>query len=117
MKCREYFAGAFLAAVFCIPAMGSAPDIVQATDTPLKIKSKPQASARGCKPGSGRTLIKATFDKSGKVTTATIVSASGCDPFDKTAMRAAHSIKFEPAKKNGEAVTTVRAIEYTYSIY
>jgi TonB family protein len=117
MRFREHIAVAFLTAALCLPTAASVQDAGQDADTPLKIKSKPQASARGCSTGSGRTSIKVTFDRSGKVTEANTVSASGCGPFDNTAIRAAHGIKFEPARKNGQPVTTIKLVEYTYSIY
>jgi len=110
------FSGILLAAaLFATPAAASMWP-AQDADTPLKIKKKPQANARGCS-GSGRTAVKVTFDKSGKVTAATAITRSGCAPFDASALKAALGIQFEPAKKNGVTVTTVRSVEYTYSIY
>ena len=88
----------------------------QASDTPLKVKSKPQASARGCS-GSGKAVLKVTFDKSGQITGVTAISSSGCGPFDRDAVRAAKKITFEPAVKNGVPVTVIRSVEYVYAIY
>ena len=105
----------FVAALFATPADSSVWS-AQGADAPLKIKKRPQASARGCS-GSGRTVVKVTFDKAGKVTAATAIDRSGCGAFDASALKAALGIQFEPAKKNGVAVTTVRSVEYTYSIY
>jgi len=103
------------AAIIATPAVGSSLP-AQDADSPLKIKKKPQANARGCS-GSGRTAVKVTFDKSGKVTAATAIARSGCAAFDASALKAALGIQFEPAKKSGVPVTTVRSVEYTYSIY
>lgn len=89
----------------------------QNADKPLKITKKPQPSARGCQPGNGRMQLRATFDKSAVVTNIELKSASGCDAFDRSAMQAAKNIKFEPATKDGNAVTVVRTVEYVYAIY
>lgn len=114
MKYRRFIVGTLLSAALSVPAPASG----QGADTPLKVTRKPQASARGCKPGSsGLTSVKVTFDKSGKVTEATTIAASGCGPFDREALRAARDIKFEPAKKNGVPVTTVKTVEYAFKIY
>lgn len=115
MSYRTMFSGILLAAaLFATPAASMWP--AQDADTPLKIKKKPQANARGCS-GSGRTAVKVTFDKTGKVTAATAIARSGCAAFDTSALKAALGIQFEPAKKSGVPVTTVRSVEYTYSIY
>lgn len=90
---------------------------IQKTDTPLKVTKKPHPSARGCQPGNGRMQIKVTFDKSAVVTDVLPISASGCDPFDRSAIIAAKKIKFESARKDGVAVTVVKTVEYAYGIY
>ena len=87
------------------------------TDTPLKVKKKPHPRARGCQPGNGRMQIKVTFDKSGVVSDLLQISESGCDPFDRSALNAAKKIEFEPATKDGIAVTVVKTVEYAYGIY
>ena len=87
-------------------------------DKPLKIKKKPHASPRGCDDiGSGRVILKITFDKSAKVTKVVPVRRSGCQRFDESAVDAAKKIRFEPAIKNGEPVTVVKTVEYSFSIY
>lgn len=102
--------------VFCIAAGTEVS--AQDADKPLKVISKQQPDARGCRPGtSGRATVRVTFDKSGKVTEAEMISPSGCAPFDKSALLVARKIKFEPAKKKGTAVTTVRPVEFSYAIY
>jgi TonB family protein len=58
--------------------------------------------------------IKVTFHSSGKVTAAEIDESSGCKFFDKETLRVARKIKFNPAIKNGEAVTVVKMVEYNY---
>lgn len=90
----------------------------QGVKTPAKITKKPQSSARGCPRGSsGRARLKVTFDKSGAITDVVQIKSSGCDSFDRGAIRAAKMIKFEPALLDGVAITLVKTIEYAYSIY
>lgn len=97
---------------YAAPSRGS----LQDAETPLKIKRKPTASPRGCS-GSGKAVLKVTFDRSGKVTGTNLLRPSGCDAFDKSALDAARKIRFEPATRNGEPITVTRALEYTFSIY
>ena len=89
----------------------------QEKDRPVRIKKKPRASAANCSSSQGLTRLKVTFDKSAKITDVLVVISSGCSGFDKNAIRAARRIKFEPAIKDGEAITQVMTFEYTYSIY
>ncbi len=86
-------------------------------DTPLKIKSKPSPSTRGCQPGSGLMRLRVTFDKSAKITNVEQISASGCDDFDDSAIRAAKSIKFVPETKEGVPITVTKTVEYAYHSY
>lgn len=77
---------------------------------------KEQDEAKEC-PESGVARLKVTFDKSGIVTNAKIVSSAGCSFFDNKALEAAKNIKFEPAKKNGKKITQVKTVEYTFTQY
>ena len=86
-------------------------------DQNIQIIKKPQPRfSRDCEQFSGRTRILVTFDKSEKVTNVEIVSTSGCFGFDQNALRAAKSIKFKAAMKNGEPVTVKKQVEYSYMI-
>lgn len=90
----------------------------QSVNSPLKIKKKPSARAQGCdRQSSGVIRVKVTFDKSGVVTKVVRISGSGCGRFDDEAIRAAKKIKFEPATKDGVAVTVVRTLEYVFSFH
>jgi periplasmic protein TonB len=88
------------------------------TDKALKIISKPTASPRDCpRSSSGTAVVRVTFDKTGKITDTELVRSSACSSFDSSAVDAARRIKFEPAVKNGEAVTVSKPVEYKYSKY
>ncbi|CAN5490774.1 hypothetical protein BH10ACI1_BH10ACI1_10370 [soil metagenome] len=87
----------------------------QTQDKSLEITNKPHPSARGCQ-GSGTARVRATFDKSGKVTQAELVLASSCVIFNQNSIEAARKIKFKPAIKDGEAITVTKLIEYAYQI-
>ena len=84
-------------------------------DKSLEITSKPHPSARGCQ-GSGVARVRATFDKSGKITQAELVLASSCAIFNQNSIEAARKIKFKPAMKDGEPITVTKLIEYAYQI-
>jgi TonB family protein len=86
-------------------------------DRPLEIKSKPPTQIPDCKQSSGIVRLKVTFDKSEKITNVEIASSSGCDDFDKSAIRVAKRIKFKVAIKDGEPVTVTKLIEYSFKIY
>lgn len=83
-------------------------------DKPVRIKNKPQASIGNCPQTSGVATLRATFDKSAKITDVEIVASSGCDSFDKKAVKAAKAIKFEPALKNGEIITLIKQLQYSF---
>jgi TonB family protein len=86
-------------------------------DRPLKIKSKPRVSLGDCRESQGTTRIRATFDKSGKITAVEMIVSSGCESFDKNALRAAKGIKFQPEIKNGELITVSKQVEYSFAKY
>lgn len=71
--------------------------------------------SRNCSTSSGIVSVRATFDKSAKITDAEIVKSSGCVEFDENALTVAKKIKFEPAVKDGEPITTTKVIQYTFS--
>ncbi|MEJ7623220.1 MAG: TonB family protein [Pyrinomonadaceae bacterium] len=89
----------------------------QEKDRKLKILKKPQPSMQGCGQSAGGIRARVTFDKSGKVGVVDAERSSGCDSFDRSAVRAAKEIRFEPAMKNGELITVVKLIEYTFNRY
>jgi TonB family protein len=85
-------------------------------DKPVKILNKPRAQFGRCSQSSGQTKLRVTFDKSAKITDAVVVQSSGCDDFDKSALKAARGIKFKPAIKDGEAATVTKPVEYSFRI-
>ena len=87
-------------------------------DQNIEIKKKPRPSfPRTCSLSSGITRVRATFDKSAKVTNAELVSSSGCKSFDGNSIKAAYKIKFSPAEKDGQPITVVKVVEFAFSIY
>ncbi|MBC8030166.1 MAG: energy transducer TonB [Pyrinomonadaceae bacterium] len=60
-----------------------------------------------------RAVLRVVLHKSGIVTGVTLVKGSGCS-FDKEAIRVARSIKFEPAKKDGQPVSQYLQVEYEF---
>lgn len=81
----------------------------------MKIKKKPYASIGNCSQPRGLAKVKVTFDKSAKITKAEIFKSSGCEDFDKNVINAALEIKFEPKIVNGEPVTTIKILQYTFT--
>lgn len=86
-------------------------------DRPLEIKSKPRVSLGDCRQSEGITRLRATFDKSEKITIIELLISSGCESFDKNALRAAKGIKFKPEIKNGEPITVTKQLEYSFAKY
>jgi TonB family protein len=86
-------------------------------DKPLKILNKPVVKFGRCDRSSGITKLRVTFDKTAKITDATIIQSSGCEDFDRNALKAARGIKFKPAIKDGEEITVTKPVEYSFSTY
>ncbi len=88
-------------------------------DKPLKISEKPQPQypKDGCDSKSGRGSFRVTFDKSGAISDVTTIKSSGCSIFDESSLKAAYQIKFSPAEKDGQPVTVVKVVQYSFSTY
>ena len=86
-------------------------------DRPLEIKSKPRVSLGDCRQSEGITRLRATFDKSEKITIIELLISSGCESFDKNALRAAKGIKFKTEIKDGEPITVTKQLEYSFAKY
>lgn len=91
----------------------------QQPDRPLKILNKPNAKTDGdCgRNGSGRVVLRVTFDKTAVVTTIEELELSPCRTFNRNAIKAARAIKFQTAVKDGESITVTKMIEYKYEIF
>lgn len=85
----------------------------------LKITSKPRVSldSRCREKGEGTVRLRVTFHESRKVTDVSVVRESSCSYFDQDAIKAAKRIKFEPALKNGQPMTTTKMLKYNFRIY
>lgn len=94
-------------------------DYRQTANKPTIILKKPQPENRGtnCKTVSAEAVLKVTFDKSAKITAAEIAKSSGCTEFDNSAVSAAFGIEFEPAIKDGEAISATKMLSYKYKRY
>jgi len=103
---------------FVIPAAAQSVKISKKeADKPVKILKKPVVQSGRCTQSSGLTKLRVTFDKSAKITGAVMIASSGCEDFDKNALKAARAIKFKPAIKDGEAATVTKPVEYSFNIY
>lgn len=89
-------------------------DEKQKTDKPLKIKKQPQPQIGTCSDSMGHVALQVTFDKSAKITNIEVASSTGCQSFEKRAVEAAKRITVQPEIKNGEPITVVKRVEYTY---
>ncbi len=89
----------------------------QSVVKPVKIKKKPKVQLVTCGQSVGLVQLRVTFDKSAKITEIELVKSSGCEGFDQNAIRAARGIRFEPAIKDGEAITVTKPVEYRFNIY
>jgi len=84
-------------------------------DKPLKILTKLKANMDGsCGNDEGTVSLLVTFESTGKIGKVKIIESSGCNAFDQNAAKVAKKIKFEPAIKNGEAITVEKTIKYKF---
>ncbi len=97
---------------------GSA-DADAANITPLKITAKPRANYtdQARQAGiSGTILLLVAFTEKGTVENVLVLKSLGYG-LDQQAMKAAKGIKYEPETRNGKPVTTVKNVEYSFTIY
>lgn len=95
------------------------PPVREIVTVPFKILSKPRATytdAARQNQVTGVVRLRVTFSASGAI--GSISPVSGL-PYGLTeqAISAARAIKFEPQKKNGQAVAVTKIIEYSFTIY
>jgi TonB family protein len=87
--------------------------------TPLKILAKPRAnySGRAREAGiSGTIRLLVAFTESGKIEHVLVLTSLGYG-LDEEAIKAAKGIKYVPETRDDKPVTTVKHIEYTFTIY
>jgi TonB family protein len=87
--------------------------------TPLKIIEKPRASYTDAARQSntqGIIRIAVIFGASGKIEHVLLLKRLGFG-LDNEALKAVQKIRFEPKKINGTPVSSVRLVEYGFSIY
>lgn len=85
----------------------------------FKVLSKPLArftDAARSKGKTGKVILLAGFDKSGKVIHPLVLRSLGLG-LDESSIQAALSIKFTPELVDGDAVSTSRKIEYTFTFH
>ena len=87
------------------------------SDRPLQVKSKPKPDSQGCLQDAATMRVSVTFDKSAKVTEVKVILPSGCQIFDDNSVKAAMRIKFKPQIKDGEPITVIKQVEYSYYRY
>lgn len=89
-------------------------------DTPVKILYKPRPVYPSQDKGSvciqGTVRLRIEFLESGEIGKITVVSGLPLGATENS-IEAAKKIKFEPARKDGKAVTSFRQIEFTFSLY
>ena len=87
-------------------------------DQKIKITSKPSPRTDGkCSDDSGKISLRVYFYKSGKINKVEIINPSFCEQFNENAVYSAKEIKFKPAIKDGQNVSTVGIIEYSWQKY
>jgi TonB family protein len=66
---------------------------------------------------SGRVSFNLIFRYTGKVEVGSILQPSPCSSFNDAAYKASESIKFNPAIKDGHAVSVRITVEYNFANY
>ncbi len=85
--------------------------------TPVKILHKPKPSyGDGQDCSTGTVVLRVQFLASGHIGEIKLVAGMTKNRND-SAIAAAKGIRFEPATKNGKAITTARVIEFAFFIY
>lgn len=98
---------------------GNPPPPPVGVTSPLRILANPRATyteAARTNNVQGSVLVKVTLLASGQVGSVTVVRGLPHGLSEK-AIAAAKLIRFEPKKVNGVPVTSVKTMEYTFSIY
>ncbi len=88
-------------------------DVKAVIDRQRSESGNPPSSAK-CGIGRGLVRLRVILHKSGKVTEVEILEGSGCNSFDKNAVKFVRRLKFTPAKKNGVVVSQFVIYEVTY---
>jgi TonB family protein len=104
------------APVYDVNAVGTGEDV---SKTPVKIRTKPRANYtdRARQAGvSGVIRLLVTFSEDGTVKYIIALSSLGYG-LDQEAIKAAKNIKFEPERVDGKPVSTVKTVEYSFTIY
>jgi TonB family protein len=83
----------------------------------VKLSEYDIPSGEGCKERRGLALLRAILRKTGEVTDVEIRQKSGCEEFDRRAVKAVKKIKFTPAKKGGVPVSQYHMHQFTYKIW
>lgn len=71
----------------------------------------------GCDARSGSVLLRVVLRKTGKVTDVVLRESSGCESFDKRAMKAAVKVRFKPAVKDGNPVSQYVMFQYNFKVW
>ena len=97
----------------------AAPEMPRGPSKALSILSKPQPQyteeARKNQI-SGTVRLRVIFNSNGSIGSVTAISGLGYGLTEK-AIAAAHSIRFEPALKNGSPTSVSKTIEYNFNLY
>lgn len=102
------------------PVNFDAPEKPADNQTPLKILSKPRAEytdkARAAGFTGGLVRLAVGFSADGRVKHVLIIKPLGYG-LDEQSVKAAHAIKFEPELKDGKPISTVKIVEYSFTLY
>jgi TonB family protein len=86
-------------------------------DKDVKLTKKPHPHLGGriqeCR-SSGKSRIRIVLRKTGRITDVELLASSSCNLWDEASLEAAGKIKFQPAMKNGQAVSVSKIIEYEF---
>ncbi len=84
-------------------------------DQKAKIIKRPHPSTdRMCGNDSGFVRVSVVLHKSGKVSDVKSLKSSDCQRFSENSLNSARKIKFNPAVKDGQPVSVLVMVEYTY---
>ena len=111
---KQFLLSVFFTLLFCLVAF--AQDDSKSKSETSNLQKANSNSSLGENKVEGVVRLRVTFLASGEIGEITVVSGLP-NGLTEEAVKAARSIRFEPAKKNGVPYSVTKTVEYTFTLY
>ena len=111
---KQFLLSVFFTLLFCLVAF--AQDDSKSKSEASNLQKANSNSSLGENKVEGVVRLRVTFLASGEIGEITVVSGLP-NGLTEEAVKAARSIRFEPAKKNGVPYSVTKTVEYTFTLY